>query len=420
MADIVISYMIKASVYLLLLAMAYQLLFSRRIHAGFNRMFLLSVVPFVLFVPYLSAWAFANADSIQISVVQLPEFVIQAGNVYNGANIEASAALSGAGNWLWVFPAGSVVVLLLTLLQLGRLAYLWWKAGSVRLHGLRVVQAGKETAPYSFFGMLVVSPDTIHDPSFEAILQHEKAHSEKFHSVDLLVFELLKVLFWFHPAYYYLRRELRSMHEYQADAIALRHIDRRTYQKALLQFSFSLNVIPLSNPFNVSLLKRRMLMMNKKGDQPTHNRLKLLVLLLLMSGFVFVQSCQSKKTEEAVEVSEIIEPQEHVVHSDTIYNVVEELPVFPGGTEALMQFIAENIQYPELAKIKNIEGRVFVNFVIEADGKVSNAKVLRGIGHGCDEEAVRVISSMPDWQAGKQGGQAVRTSFNIPIRFALK
>lgn len=420
MADIVISYMIKASVYLLLLAMAYQLLFSRRIHAGFNRMFLLSVVPFVLFVPYLSAWAFANADSIQISVVQLPEFVIQAGNVYNGANIEASAALSGAGNWLWVFPAGSVVVLLLTLLQLGRLAYLWWKAGSVRLHGLRVVQAGKETAPYSFFGMLIVSPDTIHDPSFEAILQHEKAHSEKFHSVDLLVFELLKVLFWFHPAYYYLRRELRSMHEYQADAIALRHIDRRTYQKALLQFSFSLNVIPLSNPFNVSLLKRRMLMMNKKGDQPTHNRLKLLVLLLLMSGFVFVQSCQSKKTEVAVEVSEIIEPQEHVVHSDTIYNVVEELPVFPGGTEALMQFIAENIQYPELAKIKNIEGRVFVNFVIEADGKVSNAKVLRGIGHGCDEEAVRVISSMPDWQAGKQGGQAVRTSFNIPIRFALK
>lgn len=161
-------------------------------------------------------------------------------------------------------------------------------------------------------------------------------------------------------------------------------------------------------------------MMNKKGDQPTHNRLKLLVLLLLMSGFVFVQSCQSKKTEVAVEVSEIIEPQEHVVHSDTIYNVVEELPVFPGGTEALMQFIAENIQYPELAKIKNIEGRVFVNFVIEADGKVSNAKVLRGIGHGCDEEAVRVISSMPDWQAGKQGGQAVRTSFNIPIRFALK
>ena len=420
MADILISYMIKASVYLLLLAMAYQLMFSRRIHAGFNRMFLLSLVPFVLLVPYLSAWAFANADTVQISVVQLPEFVIKAGNVYNEANIEASAALSGAGNWLWVFPAGSVVVLLLTMLQLGRLAYLWWKAGSMRLHGLRVVQAGKETAPYSFFGMLVVSPDTIHDPSFEAILQHEKAHSEKFHSVDLLVFELLKVLFWFHPAYYYLRRELRSMHEYQADAVALRYMDRRTYQKALLQFSYSLNVIPLSNPFNVSLLKRRMLMMNKKGDQPTHNRLKLLVLLLLMSGFVFVQSCQSKKTEEAVEVSEIIEPQEHVVHSDTIYNVVEELPVFPGGTEALMQFIAENIQYPELAKIKNIEGRVFVNFVIEADGKVSNAKILRGIGHGCDEEALRVISSMPDWQAGKQGGQAVRTSFNIPIRFALK
>jgi protein TonB len=95
------------------------------------------------------------------------------------------------------------------------------------------------------------------------------------------------------------------------------------------------------------------------------------------------------------------------------------MPEFPGGYNAIPSYISKNIVYPEKAKKEKIEGRVFVNFIVEKDGKVSDVKVLRGIGGGCDEEAMRVVREMPDWTPGMQDGQAVRVSYNVPIVFAL-
>lgn len=428
MVEEFVSYMLRASVYLLVLAVVYQLFFSHRVHAAFNRKFLLSVILFAIFAPQLAEWNVGREEALHLPLVEFPEFVVTAGNVYQGANSDISAAISGAGKWLWVFPVGSLFVLMFTLFQLIRLAILWFKPGSIQLQGLRVVQTNKETAPFSFFSMLVVPSDLMNEADFEAVLQHEMAHFEKRHSVDLLLFEFLKALFWFHPAFYYLKHELRKMHEYQADALAVSRMKKSIYQNALLQFSFSLNVIPISNPFNVSLLKKRLLMMNQEGDQPTRNRLKMFVLVPILAVFVFVQSCHSGKMEESTDdLPETIEQLVEVSSmeataqppADEIFTVVEEIPFFPGGTEAMMQFLKDNLRYPEKAKANNIEGTVYINFIVEADGKVSNAKVLRGIGHGCDEEALRVISIMPVWQAGKQRGQAVSVSFNIPVKFAL-
>ena len=104
---------------------------------------------------------------------------------------------------------------------------------------------------------------------------------------------------------------------------------------------------------------------------------------------------------------------------DTVYQIAEEMPEFPGGVEALMDFVGKNVKYPEEAKEKEISGRVFVSFVIEKDGSVSNVKVLRGIGGGCDEEAIRVIKAMPKWTPGKQKGKPVRVNYQIPINFKL-
>jgi TonB family protein len=103
--------------------------------------------------------------------------------------------------------------------------------------------------------------------------------------------------------------------------------------------------------------------------------------------------------------------------SDTIFAVVEKMPEFPGGKKALMNYLKENIHYPEQAKKEGIHGRVFVNFIVEKDGSISGVKILRGIGHGCDEETVRVVRAMPKWVPGEQRGQKVRVSFNLPIKF---
>ena len=103
-----------------------------------------------------------------------------------------------------------------------------------------------------------------------------------------------------------------------------------------------------------------------------------------------------------------------------VYMIVDEMPEFPGGDRALMDFIKDSIQYPADARKRGIQGRVFANFIVEPDGSLSDIKILRGIGGGCDEEAIRVIESMPKFIPGMQNGEAVRVSYTIPVIFRLQ
>lgn len=102
-----------------------------------------------------------------------------------------------------------------------------------------------------------------------------------------------------------------------------------------------------------------------------------------------------------------------------VFVVVEQMPEFPGGNDSLISFLSKNIIYPEKAKAEQIHGRVYVRFVVEKDGSITNAKIIRDIGGGCGEEVLRVISLMPKWNPGKQGGKPVRTEFMLPVSFSL-
>ncbi len=126
--------------------------------------------------------------------------------------------------------------------------------------------------------------------------------------------------------------------------------------------------------------------------------------------------------DEVLEEYEFTPPEieeEEIVEAE-IFKVVEEMPEFPGGSAKLMEYIQKNIKYPMMARESDIQGRVFVSFVVEPDGSISNVGVIRGIGGGCDEEAVRVVNSMPKWKPGKQRGSAVRCSYTVPIIFKLQ
>jgi protein TonB len=127
------------------------------------------------------------------------------------------------------------------------------------------------------------------------------------------------------------------------------------------------------------------------------------------------------EADDDTEVEEYIpvEEEEEIVEAE-IFTVVESMPEFPGGTGELYKYLGNSIKYPPLAKESGIQGRVFVNFVVEPNGSISNVKVLRGIGGGCDEEAIRVVKAMPTWKPGKQRGKAVRVSYNLPIKFTLQ
>ena len=125
---------------------------------------------------------------------------------------------------------------------------------------------------------------------------------------------------------------------------------------------------------------------------------------------------QTEVLEEYVPV----EVEEEEVSETEVFTIVEEMPAYPGGDAKLYEYLGKNIKYPQIARESGIQGRVFVNFVVEPDGSVSNVKVMRGIGGGCDEEAVRVIKTMPKWKPGKQRGKAVRVSYTLPVVFKLQ
>ena len=128
------------------------------------------------------------------------------------------------------------------------------------------------------------------------------------------------------------------------------------------------------------------------------------------------------EVEQNEVIEEYVAPEvvEDEVVEQEIFKIVEEMPSYPGGEAKLMEFVAKNIKYPQIARETGIQGRVFVNFVVEPDGSVSNVSVLRGIGGGCDEEAMRVVKSMPKWKPGKQRGKAVRVQYMLPVNFRLQ
>jgi len=129
------------------------------------------------------------------------------------------------------------------------------------------------------------------------------------------------------------------------------------------------------------------------------------------------------EADQNTEVQEYIAPvveEEESAEEAQIFMVVESMPAFPGGEAALYKYLAENIKYPQMAKESGIQGRVFVTFVVERNGSVTDVRVLRGIGGGCDEEAIRVVKGMPQWTPGKQRGKAVRVQYNLPVKFTLQ
>lgn len=115
----------------------------------------------------------------------------------------------------------------------------------------------------------------------------------------------------------------------------------------------------------------------------------------------------------------VVENKEEEVKEEEIFMFVEETPEFPGGLEEMYKYLRENIEYPDAARTADIQGKVFVKFVVEKNGKITNVKVLRDIGGGCGQEAKRVVEKMPQWKPGKQRGQAVRCEFNLPVDFKL-
>jgi TonB family protein len=277
-----------------------------------------------------------------------------------------------------------------------------------------------------------MSPFFIHtgnhsEAELSQILLHEQTHVRQCHSIDIILIELVNLLSWWNPFVWLMKREMSVNLEYLADNGVLREgVDSREYQYHLLRLTYHETAIMIVNNFNVSQLKRRIMMMNKTKS-PAFTLAKYFLVAPLFFLFVMANSVYAAQNETGelpaspVEYNDLPEPppEKKKTNTDKVFSVVEEQPQYPGGTEALMRFISENVRYPEEAQENAIMGRVICNFVVMEDGSIDDVKVVRSVHPLLDAEAVRVLRLMPKWIPGKQKGEAVNVQFTLPVIFKL-
>jgi TonB family protein len=278
--------------------------------------------------------------------------------------------------------------------------------------------------PFSFMHYLFWNKGTNYsEKEKEKIIQHELAHIRGKHSYDLLLMEVACGIFWFNPVFFLFKKHIKEQHEYIADAHVCKQGEKSNYTRLMVQHTLkSMHVgseillgktAQLSHNFYQSPILKRLEMMNKQRT-PIVKNVKLLVILPAIAMLGLLYSCDGVEDTENV-----VEDIQKKVELDQVFEKVEQSAEPLGGNEEFYKYIAENLEYPKQAKRLGVEGKVFIQFIIDKEGNVTEVKSVRGIGAGCDAEAIRILENSPKWQPAKQKGQVVNQRMVLPINFKL-
>ncbi len=429
---LLIEYLIPIAIGLMVLWVAYRLLFTNSNRFQFNRFYLLSAMLFSLALPLFGFLMGQNSPQVVafkqnlLGGFMLKEITISYGEPTAVTLPEVEVATPTRIHFsLWqvlgvIYLIGVAVMALLFLFKMAKLVAMIIRSPKRKMDGYTMVFTHKEHGPYSFFRYAFFTDENVNPD----IIRHELSHISHHHSWDILMVELMKIFQWFNPFIYFYKRELQSLHEYIADDdVVATGADKRNYMMLILQQCTAVDFSDMSNNFSLILTKKRIKMITKHEKAKGFwwkllATLPVLALLLIVNARASAQ--QAKQTEQTAYETIIKDATDvKMVNNDSIYQMVEVMPEFPGGTAKMMDYLSKNIKYPEEAKEKGISGRVFLSFVIEKDGAVSNVKVAKGIGKECDDEALRVVKAMPKWKPGLQKGKPVRVNYMLPIFFKL-
>ena len=332
-------------------------------------------------------------------------------------------------------PSASSPVPYLELLYiLGFLAVLAWTAvAMVRMYrtirkgvatrledGIRLVLTEADIPSFSWGRTIVMSwKDAEQNP---VIRLHEEAHIRKAHTLDILLFTAVTLVHWFNPLVWITLSELKLLHEYEADDAVLNHgIDATQYQLLLVRKAVGDKRFTLANGFQHAKLKNRIDMM-LQAPSSGWKRLSWLAILPFLAGTMFL--CNPVRAK-VVPLETTPDQPVSVDFADTTQSVpfqlVEQKPTFQGGTAAeFSQWVNANLKYPQTAKDAGVQGRVTLQFTVYPDGSVRDTKVLRGAHPDLDAEALRVVSSSPDWTPGYVKGEPVKVTYTFPVIFQLR
>lgn len=437
MATSIISTAIAVAV----LWIAYRVLFINSNRLTFNRAFLIVALGFSLLLPTVGLYIGRSTPQIVsyrqslFQGIMLDEVVITAEGVTIStpvetiADEEAVAPIQEAANsfniwkYLWlIYIIGVGVMGLVFLFKLGKIIFIIIKSPKKKMPGYTAVFTGKEHGSYSFFNYAFFPNENVN----AEIVRHEMSHIAHHHSADILFVELMMIIQWFNPFIYLYKRELQSLHEYMADRdVVATGIDKQNYMMLILQQCTAVDFSNMSNNFSFLLTKKRIKMITQ--SKKTKGVVIKALLTLPLFALLLFANCKSNENntpkEEKIAATETENASSAVATTsqgeDEVYMSVEKNPEFPGGVNAMMDYLRGNLKYPESAKKNKQEGRVFVGFVVEKDGSISNVSVMRGVCEELDNEAVRVVKTLPKFTPGMHGGKPVRVQYTLPIAFKL-
>ena len=537
-----LAYFLKINVAIALFYAFYRLFFYKDTFFTWRRVALLCFFAVSAVYPLLNIQTWITAQEPMVAMadlyadIVLPEFTLTP----EKTTFDWKAILLQTAGF--IYWGGVALLAARFLIQLAGIIRLAFRSRKTKIGNTNVHLLKQASGPFSFFHWIFIHPTSHTEDELSEILTHEQTHANQWHSIDVLVSEIVCTFCWFNPFAWLMKREIRTNLEYLADNRVLEtgH-DSKAYQYHLLGLSHHKAAATIYNSFNVLPLKKRIKMMNKKRTREIGRTkylmfLPLAALLMTISNIEAVARTTKEMAKDVIEAVEenlasnsttpemevatetapletpvpqqdkdklmnykgvvvdkdgkAVEGAEFFIDEDhklpqgqsyvtgkngnfsfkafenakmiviwkkdgkmmgvpvavnkennsnmkivmdrewlnppaddpdnPVFEVVEQMPEFPdGGMSGLMQFLSKNIRYPVNAQKNGTQGRVTVQFVVNADGSISNIGIIRGVDPELDGEAVRVISTMPNWKPGMQKGKAVRVKYTVPVMFRL-
>ena len=454
-----LAYFLKINVAIALFYAFYRLFFHKDTFFHWRRMALLCFFAISMLYPLLNIQGWIKAHEPMVAMADLYATIILPEQV-------VTPLQEPVMNWQEfimqlakvIYWSGMLLLATRFFVQLGSIIRLHFQCSKSKIQGVRVHLLKKKTGPFSFFHWIFIHPQSHTESEISEIITHEETHARQYHSVDVLISEIMCIFCWFNPFIWLMKREVRGNLEYMADHRVLEtgH-DSKSYQYHLLGLAHHKAAANLSNSFNVLPLKNRIKMMNKRRTKEIGRTkylmfLPLAAILMIVSNIEmvarttekFAKEMMGQATEEVAmqaettdipelptediqgttlprdkQEKEMVETQIKSVPDSVVFQVVEEMPDFPGGVQALMDYLSKNVRYPAEAHAIGAQGRVIVSFTVKKDGSIADTKVERSVNPYLDKEAMRVIAAMPKWKPGKQRGEAVNVKFTVPVAFRL-
>lgn len=416
----ILPYIIKSAMALALLYACIIPLLEKETFHRLNRILILGclIMSFAIPLVHFTGGTNPTVDMVRQAVL-LPEVLIN-------DNANEQSVWSWADIIVCIYTLGVVAIFTMTVVQTVRLTKQLRQCEHITDNrGNTIVLTDCATSPFCLFHYIVMSRDDYaNNRSF--ILTHEQEHIRLRHSIDLIILQVATILQWFNPFVWLIGKNLKAIHEFEVDeAVLNKGIDATQYQQFLVVKAVGNRLQPFANNLNKESLKRRIIMMNQKKS----NRWMMLKALFVipvatLAVSVFANGTDVSNMTNAVNTTAntLSTTNMQTKQSDSkVFVAVEVMPKFKGGESAMMEFLMMNMKYPQAAVKAKQQGRAIVGFVVRKDGTVSDVHITKSAGYAVlDEEAMRVVKSMPAWEPGKQKGKPVNVKYNVPITFRLK